>query len=309
MPQNPTKPKKDDRRQHAEYFQKTCPDCEADVPPVYNAVRKQYEYGHCDCEKVIIQKAIETTNASSKLEQHRQWMTLTQMPARYHSACLAPQDDDGHFQYDAPGAFRIDRRNQMDEKSMLAVVEYIRHSVTQCRYPEQGNKALNLILTSVTRGNGKTHLAAAIINEHIRYAHQAQLNPDLTYIGARLANWRWIRAVDLIGISITDKALFEKIKVCSGLVIDDVGQESVKQDDPAAATYMHQVYFSIIDARYNAQRPTVITTNLSPSATDNSMKLSTYLGSSGASRIAESGLLVQLRGPDQRKGGMQSVGF
>ncbi len=97
-------------------------------------------------------------------------------------------------------------------------------------------------------GTGKTHLAAAIANERAAAAHPAYFvtAPDL------LDHLRAAYAPD--SKASYDK-VFEAIRTTPLLVLDDLGAQS-------GTPWAQEKLFQLLNYRYNAMLPTVITTNL-----------------------------------------------
>ncbi len=103
-----------------------------------------------------------------------------------------------------------------------------------------------LVLTG-TYGSGKTHLAAAIANERLLSGRAALfiVVPDLL---------DHLRATYSPGSNVTYDERFEAIKNAPVLLLDDLGAQS---STPWAAEKL----FQLLNYRYAAQLPTVITTN------------------------------------------------
>ncbi len=98
-------------------------------------------------------------------------------------------------------------------------------------------------------GSGKTHLAAAIANEVARkYPPMFVVVPDLfDYLRAAFnPDSRWT-------LSLYKR--FEDIRQCALLILDDLGTES-------ATGWVREKLYQIINYRYMARLPTVITTSL-----------------------------------------------
>lgn len=96
-------------------------------------------------------------------------------------------------------------------------------------------------------GCGKTHLAAAIANDRIERQHPALfvVVPDLL---------DFLRASYAPDSPVTYNSRFEQIRSVELLILDDLGTQNAT---PWAAEKLYQ----IINYRYNAELPTVITTN------------------------------------------------
>ncbi|MFH1485125.1 MAG: ATP-binding protein [Chloroflexota bacterium] len=97
-------------------------------------------------------------------------------------------------------------------------------------------------------GCGKTHLAAAIANHHVSAGHPAvfMVVPEL------LDHLRYTFSPDS---KVTYDELFERVKKTPLLVLDDLGAET-------STPWAQEKLYQIINYRYNAKLPTVITTNL-----------------------------------------------
>ncbi|MBI4328917.1 MAG: ATP-binding protein [Chloroflexi bacterium] len=98
-------------------------------------------------------------------------------------------------------------------------------------------------------GCGKTHLAAAIANERVGQGHPVLfvIVPDL------LDHLRFAFSPES---HLTYDELFEKVRTSPLLILDDLGAQS-------ATPWAQEKLFQIINYRYNARLPTVITTALS----------------------------------------------
>ncbi len=105
-----------------------------------------------------------------------------------------------------------------------------------------------LVLTGAS-GGGKTHLAAAIANHCIGRGQPAlfMVVPDLL---------DHLRAAFNPSSDISYDELFERVKAYPLLILDDLGTQS-------STPWAQEKLYQIINHRYNARLPTVITTNLS----------------------------------------------
>jgi DNA replication protein DnaC len=139
-------------------------------------------------------------------------------------------------------------------------------------------------------GCGKTHVAAAIANRCI-----AQGTPALFVVVPDLLDH--LRAAYRPDSDITYDQLFEQVRSAPVLVLDDLGTQS-------ATPWAEEKLFQIINHRYNARLPTVITTNLSLSKFDE--RLRTRLGDPSltqphADPIATVHVLEERRPPGYRE--------
>ena len=110
-----------------------------------------------------------------------------------------------------------------------------------------------LVLTGPS-GCGKTHLASAIAGRCIEKGQSAlfMVVPDLL---------DHLRAAYQPGSEVGYDELFELVRNAPVLVLDDLGVQS-------ATAWAEEKLFQLINHRYSAQMPTVITTNLDPASFD-----------------------------------------
>jgi DNA replication protein DnaC len=97
-------------------------------------------------------------------------------------------------------------------------------------------------------GTGKTHLAASIANQRLAEGHQAYfvVVPDFL---------DYLRATYGPDSSVSYDKLFEAIRSAPLLVLDDLGAHS-------GTPWAQEKLYQLLNFRYNAKLPTVITTNL-----------------------------------------------
>lgn len=103
-----------------------------------------------------------------------------------------------------------------------------------------------LVFQGVT-GCGKTHLAAAIVN----YRYQAGKPALFVVVPEFLDHLRSTFSPDS---KVTYDQMFERVKTTPLLVLDDFGEQSATQ-------WAQEKLYQVINYRYNAQLPTVITTS------------------------------------------------
>jgi len=99
-------------------------------------------------------------------------------------------------------------------------------------------------------GSGKTHLAAAIANYRLKIGQPALfvVVPDLL---------DHLRATFSPHSTVTYDRRFEEVRTHPLLILDDLGAQS-------STPWAEEKLFQILNHRYNAELPTVITTNLTP---------------------------------------------
>lgn len=98
-------------------------------------------------------------------------------------------------------------------------------------------------------GNGKTFAAACIANALLQSDRNFPPTVRMTTLGTILNKFP--------GLSAQDKEFYlNQLLTCDLLILDDFGME--RQTD-----YAREQVFNLIDGRYLAQRPLIVTTNLS----------------------------------------------
>ena len=131
-------------------------------------------------------------------------------------------------------------------------------------------------------GRGKTHLAAAIAH------YQRRNGTDVLFIlVSDLLDY--LRATFAPESNMTYDQLFNRVRSVQLLVLDDYGEQ-------AATPWAKEKLYQIINYRYNARLPTVITTSLSLEEIDTRI----------SSRLADPGLTTffAITAPDYRSGGI-----
>lgn len=121
----------------------------------------------------------------------------------------------------------------------------VRRAFDTCRYYAEEPEGW-LLLTG-TFGCGKTHLAAAIANARIDLGQ-----PVLFMVAPDLLDH--LRSTFNPSSDVNYDELFEQLRSTSLLVLDDLGAQS-------STPWAQEKLFQILNHRYNARLPTVITTN------------------------------------------------
>jgi DNA replication protein DnaC len=103
------------------------------------------------------------------------------------------------------------------------------------------------LVLSGPSGCGKTHLAAAIANRHIELGHEAffAVVPDLL---------DHLRATFAPNSDVSYDELFESVRNAELLILDDLGTQS-------GSPWAQEKLFQLLNHRFNARLPTVVTTN------------------------------------------------
>lgn len=135
-------------------------------------------------------------------------------------------------------------------------------------------------------GCGKTHLAAAIANERL-----ARGEPGLFIVVPDLLDH--LRATFAPTSRVTYDDRFENVKGTPLLILDDLGTQS-------ATAWAQEKLFQLLNYRYNAQLPTVITTNRELEEIDPRLR----------SRLADTTFckIITVLAPDFRQGGIDTSG-
>ena len=137
--------------------------------------------------------------------------------------------------------FRVVGRSQLSERDRRLLANALDGS---SKYAE---KPLFWLLLCGPPGCGKTHLAAAIANRQIELGNEVffAVVPDLL---------DHLRATFGPGSDVSYDELFETVKTSPLLILDDLGTQSSTQ-------WAQEKLFQILNHRYTANLPTVITTN------------------------------------------------
>ena len=146
-------------------------------------------------------------------------------------------------------------------------------------FSEIKDKNRNSLLLMGSYGTGKTHLASAIANDLIDKG-----------VVVRFGTWEGLLTQIREGFD-TDTNVVRKFKSAQLLVIDDFGKDKSSEWNDA-------ILFEIINHRYEANLPTVITTNLS------GRDLMNRVGQAIYSRMSETFRGVKMIGEDQRRKGV-----
>ncbi len=186
-------------------------------------------------------------------------------------------------------------KKELQPKAYAAAYEYAEKTIKGWPELDESDEFLctpSLLLYSEVYGVGKTHLAAAIANHIIWAGHIS--NPErrpacpVMFTNETQLLMR-IRSTFNHGEE-TEEALFKKLTRVRLLIIDDVGKEN-----PSDYSFYQRVYFTLINERYNACAPMVLTSNLSPA------KLAVHIGDAAADRLAEMcGKIIKMNGSSYR---------
>jgi DNA replication protein DnaC len=139
-------------------------------------------------------------------------------------------------------------------------------------------------------GVGKTHLVCALANKLISTVPPAFIDPAARFIRTRPCPVYFVKEAHLLSRlrdtynhtnkaednADTDERILARLGGYDLLIIDDVGKVR-----PRDYSFLQTVYFRIIDDRYVAERPVILTTNLSLAELDN------HIGGACSDRLRE----------------------
>lgn len=130
-------------------------------------------------------------------------------------------------------------------------------------------------------GNGKTHLAAAIVNELSKkgYIVVFQSVPELL---------QRIRSTFNSENKENETQIMRALLECDLLILDDIGAEKTTE-------WVEEKLFNIIDGRYRKELPTLYTSNLQPK------ELQNQVGKRSYDRMVETSLTVENKAESYRR--------
>lgn len=152
------------------------------------------------------------------------------------------------------------------------------------------------IILSGDKGQGKTHLMAAVANDLFARAHQPLyvVVPDwLDYVRAGFRTSGPTGPHDTVTVAENGDSVDERMrqaKEVDVLLLDDLGAEK-------RSAWSDQVLYQLLNYRYNEEKPTIISTNCSmePGASGIEARILSRMRDRGLSHI------IPLYGPDYRE--------
>lgn len=173
--------------------------------------------------------------------------------------------------YDSCTFANDDRR---DERASRIARNYVSH------FREYSEENAGLMFWGGV-GTGKSYLAACIANALIDRNCTVIMAPLQDMVADMTANYNANR-----------DSVLERVETCDLLIIDDLGVER-------GTDYMYEHVYDLIDTRYRAQKPIIVTTNLSPQQLESDpdiRKVRIY------DRIKENCQPIKVAGESRRKG-------
>ena len=143
----------------------------------------------------------------------------------------------------------------------------------------------SLLLTRDVNGVGKTHLACAVLRTIIEKFEKLDWErcPYQFWTAGKLK--QRVRGGQRFGGAESEADVYQDLGSMWLLVLDDIGKEQLTGAD-VAATY--EMYYTVINERYNAELPMVITSNLGfEPLPHGGLSIADLIGKAGASRLME----------------------
>jgi DNA replication protein DnaC len=205
---------------------RTCPICGENIPPIEIELpwKTMMVPGRCECEK-------EEARKQEELEERRQ--KRIRIERLFNISMLGPRF--------AECTFDNWKHRPGSEKAYEASIDYVKN------WHEKRKTGEGLIMYG-SPGNGKSHLGAAIAN--------SLLATENTVIFANVPNLL-LRIQATFGASKkeTQSEIMNVLQLADLLILDDAGAEKW-------SSWVETTLYSIINSRYMARLPVIITSNL-----------------------------------------------
>lgn len=222
-----------------------------------------FEVRTCECGKefrATIAAPFYQTKCPDCREKERVEQRVNEAKSRL-SASVEITLDEWWEKVNMPGKFCDKTFSNFDKKLQPKALDAVKN------LDWKNNKSL-VLSSPALYGVGKTHLVCALINEIFESEEKARVTPDgqiftepcpvyFTSENELLLRIRktYNRQGDESGE--TEDKIYNKLARFTLLIIDDVGKVR-----PKDLTFLQGVYFNIIDQRYTAEQPVILTTNL-----------------------------------------------
>lgn len=168
----------------------------------------------------------------------------------------------------------FDHDDRRDERASRIARNYVSHF----REYSEGNAGM-MFWGGV--GTGKSYLAACIANALIDRNYTVIMAPLQDIVADMTANYNANR-----------DSILDRVETCDLLILDDLGVER-------GTDYMYEHVYDLINTRYLAKKPMIVTTNLSPQQLESDpdiRKVRIY------DRIKENCQPIKVAGESRRKG-------
>lgn len=136
-------------------------------------------------------------------------------------------------------AFKVNEENEYAFRVAKAYAD---------RFEEIRTHEQNGLIISGPIGTGKTHLAASVANTLLNVGQKVICMPSIDLLAAIRATYKEDG---------NDEEIINEFKTADLLIIDDLGKEK-------ATEWSVQMIYSIVNSRYENEKPMIITTNYTP---------------------------------------------
>lgn len=236
-------------------------------------------YAPCSCAEAVVERRESQKAAKAELERKmlENLFSKAGIPLRYQSA-----------------SFENYIAKTKEQKYALSLAK------TFAKDFNSGKANLVGLYFSGTYGTGKTHLVCSIANEIINHKFNILKSNPLTENSRSVV---FVSTYDLLskiksryGSGSSEETVMNTFVEVPVLILDDWGKEYTKQNSEGPS-WAEEKIFSIFNARYEAMRPTIITSNLSITA------LERRVDGALISRLHEMAVGVDVKGEDFRRTG------
>ena len=202
----------------------------------------------CDCPEAVAEYEQEKAEREAKEKAEREAKEAEEMRRRVRRI-IGDSGMNARFLRRTFGTFQPTRDNQKAFRVCKAYADTFREKLPK-NNPEPGRNGLFI---TGPKGTGKTHLAAAIANQLMQQGTAVICMTMIDLLDRIKQTYEQSRQY---GGETSEGSVLSTYKTVPLLVIDDMGKE------PATEWAVSKVY-AIINARYEAYMPTIITTNYS----------------------------------------------
>ena len=175
--------------------------------------------------------------------------------------------------------FRFDRGGEGNREKVQELREYA--ATFPVEGPTHGTRSL--VLARDQWGVGKTMLACLVLKDIInRFEQRGRERCPFHFCPITRVKMR-LRAAERYGGTESVEKVYEELTTTWLLVLDDVGKERLEGAD---LSLVHEMYFHILNERYNLELPVIITSNVgfSPWA-EGGVTLQEIMGGAAADRL------------------------